>query len=79
MGAEIKHPTLAQCQRLYAIGTANGWSKPKVVELMMLQYKVDSSKKLSMEQYNQLVDFLLTSPAPNVATMKQDAKTENIF
>lgn len=52
------NPSAAQLQRLYTIATENNWSNPDVKLLLKSKYGVESSKKLTLEQYDELCLFL---------------------
>jgi hypothetical protein len=47
----------AQLKRMFTIANANGYSNEKVKELMIQRYKVDSSRLLSKQQYEEFCLF----------------------
>jgi hypothetical protein len=51
-------PSEAQIKRLMAIATSSKWENLEVKQLILDKYKLDSSKKLSRTQYNELCDYL---------------------
>lgn len=57
--AEVsKHPTEPQLKRLFAIVHAHGLSNDEIKEMIKKDYKIESSKELTIEQYNELVGRL---------------------
>jgi len=73
------NPSEAQIKRLYAIGGAHGWTHAGIKGLIAANYGLQTSKDLTIEQYNAVCDFLEKSVAADVATMKRDKKTPDLF
>lgn len=69
----------AQVKRLYAIAFSKRWSHDGVKRLLMENYKVNSSKDLSPQQYDEVCEFLQKSLSPDVVTMRRDPNTLDLF
>lgn len=72
-------PTESQIGRLYAIAKSRGWTRDGVHRLLEANYGKRSTKDLEIQEYNQVCEFLEKSPAPDVATMKKDKNTLDLF
>jgi hypothetical protein len=68
-----------QVSRLYAIGRAHGWTREGIHRLFETNYHKKSSLDLSPQQYDEVCKFLETSPVADVATMKRDDQTLDLF
>ena len=72
-------PTQSQISRLYTIANNKGWTNAGVKDLLRMNYRIDSTKALTIKEYEEVCDFLEKSIAPNVVTMKPDTNTIDIF
>lgn len=72
-------PSEAQIRRLYAIASSRGWSHDGVKELIEFNYKLKTTKDLTAEQYDEVCSFLEKAPAADVATMRRDTNTRDLF
>ena len=72
-------PTEPQIIRLYAIAHSKGWTRDGVHRLIESNYGKKSTKDLSAEQYDECCTFLEKSTVADVATMKQDPNTPDLF
>ena len=55
-------PSEGQLKRLYAIVSASGWTDLKVKEQMYDLFKIESSKDLTLMQYNKLCELIENNP-----------------
>lgn len=62
--AIIAHPSEAQLKRLYTIASAQGYSNEDMKSSMLKAYGIESSKELSLKQYDEIVHWLETHPRP---------------
>ena len=76
---KMRTPSEAQIKRLYAIAHGRGWTHDGVKRMLELNYKVKTSKDLTLEQYDEVCAFLEKSTAVDVATMKRDPNTPDLF
>lgn len=76
---EVTMPSEAQIKRLYAIAHGRGWTHGGVKRLLEVNYKIKTSKDLTLEQYDEVCTFLEKSTAADVATMKRDPNTPDLF
>lgn len=72
-------PTEAQLRRLHAIASSRGWTREGLKTLLEMNFRARSSSELTIEQYNEVCEFLERSRATNVATMKRDKNTPDLF
>ena len=73
------NPTEPQIRRLYAIAKSKGWSHDGVKRMLEMNYKVKSSKDLTLEQYDAVCLFLEKSNAPDIVSMGKDKNTLDLF
>ena len=76
---EATMPSEAQIKRLYAIGHGRGWTHDGVKRLLEANYKIKTSKDLTLEQYDEVCEFLEKSTAADVTTMRRDPNTPDMF
>lgn len=72
-------PSEAQIRRLYAIANSKGWSHAGVKQMLEMNYRLKTSKDLTMQQYDEVCNFLEKSNAPDVTAMGQDKNTLDMF
>jgi len=72
-------PTEPQIIRLYAIARSKGWTRDGVHRLIESNYGKKSTKDLTIEQYDTCCAFLEKSINADIATMKQDPNTPDLF
>jgi hypothetical protein len=53
-----KHPSEAQIKRLFTLATNAAWSHDQVKQFIVVVFKTDSTKNLSVDQYNDLCSML---------------------
>lgn len=76
---KMRTPSEAQIKRLYAIAHGRGWTHDGVKRMLELNYKIKTSKDLTLEQYDEVCAFLEKSTAVDVATMRRDPNTPDLF
>jgi hypothetical protein len=54
-------PSEAQLKRMFAISRQHDWTDAQVKEALMQHYKIDSSKKLTRQQYDDFCNTILPS------------------
>ena len=72
-------PTEPQIRRLYAIAGSRGWTHDGIKRLLESNYRLKTSKDLTMEQYDEVCAFLEKSTVADIATMKRDLNTPDLF
>lgn len=65
-------PSEAQISRLYSIGSANRWTKEAVKEAISLMYNKESTKDLTLVEYNAICDNVL--PMTSITKLRDKYK-----
>lgn len=52
------HPSESQIKRLYTIASNNGWSHDQVKTLLSVTHHKNSTKDLTMEEYEEVCEYL---------------------
>lgn len=69
--SDHRKPSEAQLKRLYTIATSNGFAHEKIKEILKADYGIESSKELSIDQYNDLCAQL-------AKTLAQESNVEDL-
>ena len=51
-------PSIPQIKRLFAIATSMHWSNDDIKQILKSKYNIESTKDLSLDQYNELVEIV---------------------
>jgi hypothetical protein len=61
---------------LYTVATNNGWNRDGVHALIEMNFKKQSTKDLTFDEYNQVLEWLDSIPA-NTVTTGHDPNTDD--
>lgn len=70
-------PSSAQLKRLFAISRQNDWSDEEIKSILQNRFGVDSSKNMTLDQYNELCDVILPQGPSRPSTLEDDVPIFN--
>jgi hypothetical protein len=65
-------------KQLYIEARSFGWTREGIHSLIQMNFKKDSTKNLSFNEYNKVMEWIEKLP-PNSVTVDRDKNTEDLF